>query len=57
MKTINNCASCAKAWKRSSFDFKKYGSYGFPFECTAEKTTTYRRPTDVCEKYEERMEK
>lgn len=50
---MTTCKDCQNSRKRSSFDFKKYGNYGFPYECLKEKNTTYKRPTDTCEKAKE----
>ena len=53
-KQTNNCMNCINARKRSHFDLKRYGSYGFPFECLKEKQTTYKKPTDTCDKWEKK---
>ena len=47
-----NCKDCNKAYKRCHFSFERYGSRGFPYECTIAKRTTYKRPDDGCEKGE-----
>lgn len=47
------CKDCKHSFKRSPFSYKKYGSYGFPYECL-KKEITYKRAMDKCEKYEQK---
>lgn len=51
---MTTCKDCKHSRIRSHFDFKKYGSYGFPYECLKEKRTTYKTPMDSCEKAEKK---
>lgn len=49
------CKECAHAFKRSSFDMKRYGSYQLTYECLKKGDDTagmYKHASDTCEKWE-----
>lgn len=54
----NICKNCESARKRCEHDFRKYGSYGYSFECLKViDRTEYKKADDSCPLFKERGKK